>query len=516
MITATRGAVEGFERISTRGPWLAAAVLSVLRSALGRLAVLTLMVLCPAPAQTVTISTQSVTAGGPSFTLTFNGSGLTTAMTASWTSLGTNVTTSLTTRFVDSTTITAIVPAGLIAQADYVNVHLSAPGFGFSAGLVVIPPPAVITSITPTSAAPVPGGLCDHPGITITVNGSGFVPNQTIDVYHFGSYVEFAGLIVNPGTTFVSPNQLTAVIPACDLNLGNPGPAPILVQVFENGGGTISNSLPFNIVPVINTPYAPLTHTNYIVAGGSPFQLVVLGAGFFSNSIIQWNGVALLTQFVSVEELHATVPSNLFTIPGSANVTVATLGVSSSPSIFTILPPPTITFISPASAVAGTTGLQISVSGSNLNGGTVQWNGIPLSTTAIGSGLLTATVPANLLSSPGIASINVVLFGVVSNTINYNVAPGLVIDSLNPNAATAGGTAFILTVNGTGFASDAAVQWDGQGLPTTFVSATQLTASVSASLISVARTATISVLSGGATSNALGLTIASGPAISSL
>jgi uncharacterized protein (TIGR03437 family) len=73
------------------------------------------------------------------------------------------------------------------------------------------------------------------------------------------------------------------------------------------------------------------------------------------------------------------------------------------------------------------------------------------------------------------------------------VSANPVISSLNPSSATAGGPAFTLTVNGTGFASGAVVVFDNSPAATTFVSATQLTAMVPAYLIATAQTATVQV-----------------------
>ena len=81
-----------------------------------------------------------------------------------------------------------------------------------------------------------------------------------------------------------------------------------------------------------------------------------------------------------------------------------------------------------------------------------------------------------------------------------NSGPSL--SSLSPNSATAGGAAFTLTVNGSGFVSGSTVQWNGSALLTTYVSASQLTASVSASFIASQGTANVTVQnSGGAASN---------------
>ena len=84
-----------------------------------------------------------------------------------------------------------------------------------------------------------------------------------------------------------------------------------------------------------------------------------------------------------------------------------------------------------------------------------------------------------------------------------NPAP-LINQPLVPDAVSSGGPAFTLTVNGTGFVSGSVVQWNGAALSTQFVSASQLTASVPASDIAVASTATVTVSNpalGGGVSN---------------
>jgi dienelactone hydrolase len=75
---------------------------------------------------------------------------------------------------------------------------------------------------------------------------------------------------------------------------------------------------------------------------------------------------------------------------------------------------------------------------------------------------------------------------------------------LVPDARVPGGSAFALTVRGTGFVSGSVVNWNGSPLATTFVSASQLTASVPASDIAKASTASVTVVSpgpGGGSSN---------------
>jgi len=75
---------------------------------------------------------------------------------------------------------------------------------------------------------------------------------------------------------------------------------------------------------------------------------------------------------------------------------------------------------------------------------------------------------------------------------------------LVPDAAGPGGLGFTLTVNGTGFVSDTKVNWNSSPLATTFVSESQLTATVPASNVATAGTASVTAVSpspGGGTSN---------------
>lgn len=180
-------------------------------------------------------------------------------------------------------------------------------------------------------------------------------------------------------------------------------------------------------------------------------------------------------------------------------------------------PIPALSSISPTNAVTGGPSFTLTVSGSGfINGSTVKWNGIALSTTYSSTSLLSATVPAANISAAGNAAVTVFTpspGGGTSTPVGFIITannPVPVLTALSPNSAAPGGGSFTLTANGTNFISSSTINWNGAALTTTYISAAQLTALVPAANITIAGTANITVISplpGGGTSNALVFTI---------
>jgi hypothetical protein len=91
------------------------------------------------------------------------------------------------------------------------------------------------------------------------------------------------------------------------------------------------------------------------------------------------------------------------------------------------------------------------------------------------------------------------------NYMNGNGSPK--VTQLMPSNATANSGAFVLTVNGSGFGTDALVYWGTATRTTTYVSTSQVTANIMASDIMNAGTVQVYVHSGGANSNAVPFTV---------
>src|SRR5205085_4622221 len=181
---------------------------------------------------------------------------------------------------------------------------------------------------------------------------------------------------------------------------------------------------------------------------------------------------------------------------------------------------PAIDSISPSLAPAGGPQLTLTISGVGFaSSSTVQWNGTALNTTFVSPTQLTAVVPAGLIVTASKASVTVVSGGVTSASVPFTIASGPTIDSLSPNLLQAGmvpSAEFSITVIGVGFAAGAIVRWNETALNTEFINSTTLEATVPASFAFAPSVVSVTVVSGGATSNSVEFTLSAGAAISSL
>ena len=88
------------------------------------------------------------------------------------------------------------------------------------------------------------------------------------------------------------------------------------------------------------------------------------------------------------------------------------------------------------------------------------------------------------------------------------------VSAISPTSAVAGAAAFPLTIAGSGFIAGSVVDWNGTPLTTTYVSGTQLTATVTAADVAAAGAASVTVQNpapGGGASAAVAFTIAAAP-----
>ncbi len=155
------------------------------------------------------------------------------------------------------------------------------------AGLAV---PPVIAWLSP--AAIDQGG----PDFALTVHGSSFVDTAV---------VRWGG-VARP-TSFVDEATLTAQIGAADIAV--PVSAPVTVFIADDSGGTESLPSYFTVASTAPPPTITNTVPAFATAGDLDFELRILGHHFPPAAKLRWSGVDLLTWYVSVNEMRATVPA---------------------------------------------------------------------------------------------------------------------------------------------------------------------------------------------------------------
>ena len=472
------------------------------------------------------ISPGNTSAGSAAFTLTVTGTNFVSSSSVIFGGVA------RTTTFVSATQLTAAILASDVASQGTPSVVVTnpTPGGGQSNSVTftitaATNPAPTVTSLSPTGIA------AGSAGFTLTVNGTNFVS---------GAFVNFGG--ANKTTTFVSSTQLTATILAADVaTVGTPA---VFVNNPNPGGGP-SNSINFN-VSAANNPVPTLTSTspNTVSAGVPGFTMTLTGTNFVSTSVVDFNGAAQPTTFVSATTLTATISAAEVQ---SENVNIQITVVNPAPGggtsnhlFFTVSTPvATLTTLAPNSAIAGGPAFTLTVNGSNFeSSATVQWNGANLTTTFVSATQLTAAVPATDIASVGTAS--VMVFnppglsaanarvqgeppGTTSNTLTFTITasnPVPNLTSMNPSTVSAGSPGFTITLTGSGFISSSVAQWNGNARTTTFVSATQLTALITAADVQTASENQVSVRNptpGGGNSNSLQFVVSTPvPALTSL
>ncbi len=168
----------------------------------------------------------------------------------------------------------------------------------------------------------------------------------------------------------------------------------------SSGGGTT----PAPAISSINPAKVP--------AGSSALTLTVNGSGFLSTSVVQVNGTAETTTYVSSTQSTAIVPANQLASAAELTVVVSNGSINSGSGTPTNLevdnPTPQLTAISPFGATTGDPATTITVTGSSfVQGAQVVWNGTPLSTTVVSSTGVTAQIPASDLTTASTVSVQV-------------------------------------------------------------------------------------------------------------
>jgi hypothetical protein len=316
----------------------------------------------------------------------------------------------------------------------------------------------------------------------------------------------------NTGDTITLKNSAAAAIESVTFGSSEGGANQSLNRNPDGGGITFA---PHSTIPgsagrlfspgaqVNGTPFtsgprlASISPTS-ANQGSPPFDLTVEGSGFDGGSKVLIDAQVVTTAFVDPGRLIGHVPASVLAVGGAHQVQVRNEGGNRSNALtLTILiPPPTLTSISPRLVAVGSAALTIFISGANfVSGAMALIDGTSVTTTFTNSQTLRATVPASFLTTAGTKLVSVRNpDGRLSSTASLEViSPTTVVSSIFPATAITGGPGFSLSVKGSNFKSGIVVFFNQTPLVTHLTSATQLAADVPASLISTLGVHTVSV-----------------------
>ena len=238
----------------------------------------------PAPA-IATLVPSSALVASPDTTVTVNGSGF---VAASSVLLGGAP---LSATYVNSGTMTAVIPAASLATTGSPLAHRLEPG---ARGGRPLPATFSVNNPLPVATAAVPSfALVGAPDTQVNITGSGFLASST---------VLLGGAPL--ATTFLNAGSLDAVIPAAELaaaaahtlSVSNPAPGGGTSAVL---GFTVDNPGPGDRA---DRPCVGVT----VLATDTP--ITVTGTGFRGVSVVQIGGTPLATTF-SAGSLDATIPA---------------------------------------------------------------------------------------------------------------------------------------------------------------------------------------------------------------
>lgn len=331
-------------------------------------------------------------------------------------------------------------------------------------GGTVTPLPPSITSLTPAS------GIT---GQSVTIAGAHFGAAQGTSTVTFNGAAAAA--------TSWGDTSITAKVPA-SATTGN-----VVVAV----GGQLSNGVPFTVIP------PPAISSVAPISGAAGQSVTISGSNFGATqgtSTVTFNGIAATPTSWSAASIVVPVPANATT--GNVVVTVNTQG--SNGVLFTVIPPPSISSVAPAS---GVTGQVVTITGTNFGAtqGTsaVAFNGVIAVPTSWSATSIVAPVPVTAATGNVVVTVS----GAASNGVPFTVIPRAT--SLSPVSGDAGA---LITVGGSGFGAvqgTSTVTFNGAVATPTNWSTTSITVPVPAA----ATTGDVVVTVGGSASNGVRFTL---------
>lgn len=336
------------------------------------------------------ISPNVATAGDGAFIISASGSNFRQGMSVVFN--GTNLGTS----FVSPTTLTGVVPAGLITSAGAGTVTVTQTQ-GFQR-FIVYPR---LRSLSPSTV------IAGAPAFLMDVTGVGFGGGVQIYIQVGQEWIALGGgesgtiRVEVPASLLTQPGAyLVAAVPFCGEVTGGQGAGCPFVGPANTGTLTVTAAV---------TPTVTELTPRFSLVQAPSLNLEISGSGFAAGVQARWNGAALTSRVNNAGSMTAVVPQGFLLNPGVNKVSIVTPNnLQSNNRNFSVIPYGTA--VTPGSAPAGNRELEVTIDGLGFDSGTtagwqVGQNIARLATTFVRAGQIRARIPASFLAAVGSAAI---------------------------------------------------------------------------------------------------------------
>ena len=318
---------------------------------------------------------------------------------------------------------------------------------------------------------------------------------------------------VVPSSSSITTAQALVVSVLVSGGSGSPAPTGTVTLtggVYTSAATTLTNGSAFINIPAgsltLGTDSITVSYTgdaNYTQATSSAVSVSVAKATLtitWSNPAAIPYGTALsATQLDATDSVAGsfsysptlgtvltagsqTLTAN-FTPTDTTDYTTATASVTLTVNQAT----PIVTWATPAAIFSGTALSATQLDATASVPGTFVYTPALGTTPAVGNDTLSVTfTPTDNVDYSAVTA-------TVTLTVNVPLNPVPFVGNITPAFAGAGGAAFTITVNGSGFLANSTVYWGTSALTTVFVSSTELTATVTASDIAIPGATAITV-----------------------
>ncbi len=227
-----------------------------------------------------------------------------------------------------------------------------------------------------------------------------------------------------------------------------------------NGDNTVLTWPPIDPPAVGTPPPIPVRGSNPLIVAVTPATgpvntaVTIDGVGFTGAAAVSFGGVAATGFTVNSDtQINATVPVGAV----SGTITIALpSGTVTSATRFTVIPPATVSSVSP---VVGLGGTPITVTGTGFSTATsVTVNGAPAAFSVLSDTALRATVPLDATSGPVMVSNPA---GTSAATVTFTVTPPPPAPRLTGFAPSNGSVGTTVTIAGTDLLTTVAVYFGG-------------------------------------------------------